>query len=34
VFENLVVTPTLNNAAVPGEAMTVNGGFSLFIPGF
>lgn len=34
VFENLVMTPTLNNAAVPGEAMAVNGGFSLFIPGF
>lgn len=34
VFENLVVTPTLNNGTELGPAMTVNGGFSLFIPGY
>jgi hypothetical protein len=34
VFDNLVVTPTLDNVAVPGSAMTVNGGFSLFIAGY
>jgi hypothetical protein len=34
VFENLVVTPTLNNGTDLGPAMAVNGGFSLFIPGY
>lgn len=34
VFNNLVVTPTLDNVVVPEAAMTVNGGFSLLIPGY
>jgi hypothetical protein len=34
IFNNLVVTPTLNNGAVLGSAITVNGGFSLLIPGY
>jgi hypothetical protein len=34
VFDNLVVTPTSDNVAIPGSAITVNGGFSLFVPGY
>jgi hypothetical protein len=34
VFNNLIVTPTLNNGAELGPAMMVNGGFSLLIPGY
>ena len=34
VFNNLVMTRTLNNVVVPGSAVTVNGGFSLLIPGY
>ena len=33
-FNNLVVTPTRNNGAVLESPMTVNGGFSLLIPGY
>jgi len=34
VFDELVMTRTLNNVVVPGSAKTVNGGFSLLIPGY
>jgi len=34
VFDDLVMTRTLNNAVVPGSAMNVSGGFSLLIPGY
>jgi hypothetical protein len=34
VFDDLVMTRTLNNVVVPGSAQTINGGFSFLIPGF
>jgi hypothetical protein len=34
VFDDLVLTKTLNNAVVAGSAKTINGGFSFLIPGY
>jgi hypothetical protein len=34
VFDELVMTQTLNNVVVPESAKTINGGFSFLIPGY
>lgn len=34
VFDDLVMTQTLNNVVVPESAKTINGGFSFLIPGY
>jgi hypothetical protein len=34
VFDNLVMTRTLNNVVVPESAQTIDGGFSFLIPGY